>query len=103
MGTGAPREIEPAVLMASNLEKVKKAPTDVPAGQDDRCDNLHPGRFLGGAICGSGELFVRARELLGVEGATALNNYDKMSPAVEYRYGPPVSFNDHHSQVPTNY
>ena len=76
MGTGAPREIEPAVLMASNLEKVKKTPTDVPAGLDDRCENLHPARFLGGAICSSGELFVRARELLGVEGATALNNYD---------------------------
>jgi len=76
MGTDTSREIEPAVLMANNLDKMQKNPITVPAVPDDPCEQLNPCRFLGGAICSSGDLFVKARELLGVEGATPLSNYD---------------------------
>jgi hypothetical protein len=75
MGAGQ-REAEPAVVMAKALETVKQNPTQVAAGLDDRCANLHPARFLGGAVCSSADLFQQAREQLGTDGAVALCNYD---------------------------
>lgn len=76
LGGNSSREPEPAVLMAKTLESIKKNPTQVPAGSDDRNENLHQARFLGGAVCGSRELFIQAREALGPEGVPALSNYD---------------------------
>lgn len=76
LGGGGQREQEPSVQMAKALEAVQKNPTILEAGTDDRVSILHPARFLGGAVCSSTEMFVKAREQLGTDGATALCNYD---------------------------
>ena len=69
-------EPEPSVQMANALEQVRQNPVQVAAGPDNRCDVLHPARFLGGAVCNSAELFQKAREVLGPGGVTPLANFD---------------------------
>jgi hypothetical protein len=62
--------------LAKNLEKAKKVPKQVPAGLDNRADLLHEARFLPGHTCKNTELWLRARELLGLTGQEPVSKYD---------------------------
>jgi hypothetical protein len=62
--------------MAKSLEAIKKQPTTVEAGLDDRSTQLHPARFLGGAVCSAKRLWQAARDVLGIDGVPPLASYD---------------------------
>ena len=62
--------------MAKNLEKVKKNPKKVERGLDNRADILHDARFLGGHICKNSEIWLKAREKIGIFGIDPISRYD---------------------------
>jgi hypothetical protein len=62
--------------MAKNLEKIKKNPKKVEKGVDNRADILHEGRFLGGHICKNSEIWLKAREKIGIFGLEPISRYD---------------------------
>ena len=62
--------------LAANAQKMITRPTKVQAGTDNRRDQLHQGRFLGGASCANTELWLTARKAVGEEGVLPLGNYD---------------------------
>jgi len=62
--------------LTSNAQQLVLNPVGVPAGSDDRKNCLHPARFLGGACCSAQHLWLQARDVLGVNGVTAIGNYD---------------------------
>jgi len=62
--------------LAQNAQKILKNPVQVPRGEDNRKDILHPARFLGGASCSNGELWLEAKKVMGNKGITPLGNYD---------------------------
>jgi len=59
-----------------NAQKLAKHPVQVPSGEDNRKDVLHPARFLGGASCSNGEMWLEAKKIMGNRGITPLDNYD---------------------------
>ena len=62
--------------LAQNAQKLAKRPVQVPSGEDNRKDVLHPARFLGGASCSNGEMWLEAKKIMGNKGITPLGNYD---------------------------
>ena len=48
----------------------------IPEGQDNRWNQLHIARFLGGAVCSAQVLWSTAREVIGINGHPPLSNYD---------------------------
>jgi len=62
--------------LAENAEKLIRCPTKIPSGEDDRCDNLHTARFLGGPSCSAAEVWLKARKHIGPKGVLALGNYE---------------------------
>jgi len=62
--------------LAANAKKLALSPTYVAAGQDNRRDILHDGRFLPGACCPNTELWLRGKQVIGERGATAIGSYD---------------------------
>jgi len=62
--------------LALNAKKLAASPTEVGGGLDDRRTVLHPGRFLGGAVCSNSELWLAGKRVLGDNGPTALGAYD---------------------------
>jgi len=70
------QEEEPAIVMAKTLESLRANPVQVPAGTDDRCHQLHPARFFGGAVCSAKNQWMAARLELGLDGIPPLSNYD---------------------------
>ena len=62
--------------LAHNAKKLARSPTTVERGPDNRKDQLHPARFLGGASCSLAEQWSAARAVIGEEGVLALGNYD---------------------------
>jgi hypothetical protein len=82
--------IESTALKARELDRAKDADdrlavnkialastmTSVPAGSDNRWNVLHQGRFLGGACCSAGKLWLAAKEYLGSAHAPPVGNYD---------------------------
>jgi len=62
--------------LAVNAQQIISSPTRVPAGLDDRGENLHLARFLGGASCSAQSLWLKARKALGPKGSIPLGNYD---------------------------
>ena len=72
----AKRKSEPEDRVSQNLEELKKKPTAIPAGIDDRNSQLHSSRFLGGPVCSNKLLWQRAREILGEKGVEPLANFD---------------------------
>jgi hypothetical protein len=73
------QEDEPAIAMAKTLESLRTNPVSVLAGKDDRCHELHPGRFLGGAVCSAKKMWLEARSVIGLDGIPPLSNYDLAS------------------------
>jgi len=69
--------------MARALEQLRLNLTQVPAGLDDRCENLHKARFYGGAVGLLQDKWLKARELLGLERVTPLASYDFDSVGID--------------------
>jgi hypothetical protein len=62
--------------MSKNLDKLKKNPKKIEAGEDNRADVLHPARFLGGHVCVNTEIWLKAREEIGIAGLDPISRYD---------------------------
>jgi hypothetical protein len=62
--------------MSRNLNNMKKNPKKVEAGDDNRADKLHSARFLGGHICENTEIWLKAREHIGISGLDPISRYD---------------------------
>ena len=62
--------------MAKNLEKIKKNPKKIEKGTDNRADILHDARFLGGHICKNSDIWLKAREKIGIFGLDPISRYD---------------------------
>ena len=62
--------------MQKNLEKIKKNPMKVEAGEDNRSNKLHKSRFIGGHICQNSEIWLEARETVGIAGLDPISRYD---------------------------
>jgi len=67
---------DPESKMAKALEDLRANPVFIPEGYDDRCENLHPARFLGGAVCALQKKWHTARMLYGLGGVTAITGFD---------------------------
>ena len=64
------------VNVQKNLEKIKKNPVKIEAGEDNRSDKLHESRFIGGHICQNSEIWLKARESVGIAGLEPISRYD---------------------------
>ena len=62
--------------MQKNLEKIKKNPVKIEVGEDNRSDKLHKSRFIGGHICQNSEIWLQARESVGISGLDPISRYD---------------------------
>ena len=62
--------------LAANRDSISSTFTDITQGRDNRWDTLHSARFLPGAGCSAGKVWLRAREVLGDKGTTAISTYD---------------------------
>ena len=62
--------------MQKNLEKIKRNPVKIEAGEDNRSDKLHESWFIGGHICQNSEIWLKARESVGIAGLTPISRYD---------------------------
>jgi hypothetical protein len=78
-----PTAKDPESKMAQALEQLRLNLTQVPAGLDDRCENLHKARFYGGAVGLLQDKWLKARELLGLERVTPLASYDFDSVGID--------------------
>jgi hypothetical protein len=58
-----------------NFEK-SKSTTKVKSGHDNRHDKLHEARFLGGHTCGHSDIWLKAREQIGITGLEPIARYD---------------------------
>ena len=65
--------------LATNRAMAISHPKSITAGLDDRCHILHMARFLPGAVCSTGRMYIAARKILGLTGAVPLGNYDMAS------------------------
>jgi hypothetical protein len=62
--------------LSNNRDELPTTFYSVPAGRDNRWDNLHEARFLPGACCSASQLWTRAREVLGDKVFPAVSTYD---------------------------
>ncbi len=62
--------------LARNLDYTKQHPVPIHAGTDNRSDILHDARFLGGHVCKHTDIWLRARNLLGLQGPDPVSRYD---------------------------
>ena len=62
--------------LASNRDSIASTYTQVVQGQDNRWNELHSARFLPGAGCSAGKVWLRAREVLGDKGTVPISTYD---------------------------
>ena len=62
--------------LAHNAKRVARHPATVEKGLDNRRDQLHPARFLGGVNSALAEQWSAARSAIGDAGIVALGNYD---------------------------
>jgi hypothetical protein len=65
--------------LSANRDGLEAAQVTVPEGPDNRLDKLHRGRFLPGAICSAGKLWLEARQVIGEAGHVPLSTYDLSS------------------------
>ena len=65
--------------LAQNRIAASSHPKEIGPGLDDRCSILHEARFLPGAVCSTVKLWLAARQVLGLNGAEPLGNYDMAS------------------------
>ena len=62
--------------LAANRDKILATFSTVLAGRDNRWDELHSARFLPGAGCSAGKMWLSAREVLGEGGMAPIGTYD---------------------------
>jgi hypothetical protein len=62
--------------MAKALDDLRASPAVYEAGADDRSSFLHPARFLAGPVCSLRQLWLLAREVIGLGPLVALSGYD---------------------------
>ena len=65
--------------LAQNYEQIRKFATRVVAGEDQCTGKAHEARFLRGYVSNSQELFVQARQKLGISGHEPISNYETVS------------------------
>jgi len=75
-GQKSAAKLSASARLTLNAKKLAASPTEVGAGVDDRKSILHPGRFLGGAVCSNPELWLAGRRIHGDKGPAALGSYD---------------------------
>jgi len=75
-GQKSAAKLSTSARLALNAKKIASNPTEIGGGVDDRKSLLHPGRFLGGAICSNQELWLAGRRVHGDKGPAALGAYD---------------------------
>jgi len=62
--------------LSLNAKKVAANPVKLGNIEDDRKSKLHPGRFLGGAVCKLTDLWMAGKAVHGERGPLALGSYD---------------------------
>ena len=62
--------------LQKNLEKIKRNPSKIEAGEDNRSNKLHSSRFIGGHICQNSDIWLQARETIGISGLDPISRYD---------------------------
>lgn len=62
--------------LANNKMGLQTKLYDIPAGVDNRWDQLHPARFAPAAACAAKKQFMRAREVIGLKSPHQLACYD---------------------------
>ena len=65
--------------LAANRDRISSTFTAVLAGRDNRWDELHQARFLPGAGCSAGKMWLRARDVLGEGGFPPIGTFDMAS------------------------
>jgi len=71
--------------LSRNLERSKKFPKQVPAGQDNRADLLHEARFMEGHTGKNTDLWLKARAKIGLAGYEPVSKYDFEGVGVQDR------------------
>ena len=72
----APSPSDHGRIMSASLAALTATPTMLPAGIDDRLQNLHPARFLAGPACDAGQLWLAAKAAIGPAGLIPIASYD---------------------------
>jgi hypothetical protein len=72
----ANQAMDPEAKMAKALDDLRASPAVYEAGADDRSSFLHPARFLAGPVCSLRQLWLLAREVIGLGPLVALSGYD---------------------------
>ena len=72
----APSPSDHGRIMSASLAALTATPTMLPAGIDDRLQNLHPARFLAGPACDAGQLWLAAKAAIGPTGLIPIASYD---------------------------
>lgn len=62
--------------LAANSMNLDQDYREVMAGRDNRCSTLHAARFLCGASCSAGQLWMEARKVIGLNGFPPVGTYD---------------------------
>jgi hypothetical protein len=62
--------------LTHNASNLVANPVRIAAGSDDRKEQLHEARFLGGASCAGQTIWLKARDILGSQGVVPIGNYD---------------------------
>lgn len=65
-----------AERLSNNAQSIIERPIRIQSGTDDRKNEIHTSRFLGGTSCSAQELWIQARKFLGDKGVTPIGNYD---------------------------
>ena len=65
--------------LAENYERIRKFPVKVEAGDDLCTERAHDARFLRGYVGNSQELWVQARQKLGIAGLDPISSYETIS------------------------
>ena len=77
LGRGGRPSLE--TQLDNNYQKLGSIPTTVPAGVDNSLDQLHPARFLPGALSTTTDLWLKARDVLPKDGLVPYGQYDAHS------------------------
>ena len=65
--------------LCSNKMTLEETVTAVMAGVDNRASQLHIGRYLAGAACSAKKQWLRARQVIGLNGHPPIGSYDMAS------------------------
>jgi hypothetical protein len=66
-------------VLAANYETVRNFPVKIEAGEDDCTGRVHKARFLRGYVGDSQELWIQAREHIGLDGLDPISNYETVT------------------------